>query len=89
MLADEKLRKSLSHARVRIEHLFGSHPHLISNILIKSVSRLRKKSVNREGVQTMVRNIFALQQNITNMVSVPNIHFDRARTYWQFLNEHV
>ncbi len=34
----------------------------------------------------MSRNVFALQQNLTNIIQFKEVHFDRVRKYYSWLN---
>lgn len=56
----------------------------MSNMLIKGLGKI--KSINRNGVLKMCRNVFALQQNLTNIVQFKELHFDRVRKFYQLLN---
>lgn len=60
--------------------------NLVSSIVISIMSRLRVLRVNRNGVSQICRNLFALQQNLTNIVVTQDGYFDHARQYWELLN---
>eukprot|EP00455_Lapot_gusevi_P022461 TRINITY_DN2337_c0_g1_i2.p1 TRINITY_DN2337_c0_g1~~TRINITY_DN2337_c0_g1_i2.p1 ORF type:complete len:418 (+),score=129.56 TRINITY_DN2337_c0_g1_i2:111-1256(+) len=83
-LAEEKLSPILP--PIKIRYLFGSLAPLISCIAINNLPRLHHLRVNPNGVAQMTRNLFALQQNLTNIVMTQEHHFDRARQYWDLLN---
>jgi hypothetical protein len=69
--------------------LGGSFP-LLSNILIRSIALLHDRRVNKKGVAKLTRDVFALQQNLTNILPMSEsngaVHFDKARTYFDLLN---
>jgi len=37
------------------------------------------KGIEANGVKKMHRNVFALQQNLTNITQFKEVHFDRVR----------
>ena len=43
------------------------------------------KQVEKNGVSKMHRNIFALQQNLTNIIQFKETHFDRVRKYYSLI----
>ena len=69
----------------KIKYLFGSTANLMSAIVIQIAGQLSIPRVNRNGVAQMCRNLFALQQNLTNIVVTHDGYFDRARQYWELL----
>ncbi|PRP74064.1 exocyst complex component 4 isoform a [Planoprotostelium fungivorum] len=71
--------------KIKLKYLFYSLPPLISNVLIKSLLR-KIKSVNKNGVLKMCRNVFALQQNLTNIVQFKEVYFNKVRRYYLLLN---
>lgn len=70
----------------KIRYLFDGLPRLISTILIRSLKKIKR--MNRIGVQKMIRNVLALQQNLTNIASNASKehYFERARKYFELLN---
>jgi hypothetical protein len=65
-------------------YIYGGLPRLLSNILISALSRL--EGINKNGVQKMIRNVFALQQNLTNYIPFDQEPFDRVRRFYELLN---
>jgi hypothetical protein len=90
MRADEKLSRYLSVERKRF--VFKGLPFVMSFLIIDGLPKLMDKRVNRFGLHKMQRNIFALQQAITNILTTTTESasaFDRARVYWEILFEDV
>ncbi|KAI7857397.1 Sec8 exocyst complex component-specific domain-containing protein [Circinella umbellata] len=64
---------------------FDGLPALIVHILISEASHIKR--MNSNGVQKMMRNILALQQNLANFVPPSqNSVMERAREYYQLFN---
>jgi hypothetical protein len=42
--------------------------------------------MNSLGVKKMIRNVFAVQQSLTNIIAFRETHFDRVRRYYSLLN---
>ncbi|GAA5800243.1 hypothetical protein HPULCUR_005668 [Helicostylum pulchrum] len=64
---------------------FDGLPGLIVYILISEASYIKR--LNSNGVQKMVRNILALQQNLSNFVPLAQCSMmERAREYYQLFN---
>ncbi|KAI9491703.1 Sec8 exocyst complex component-specific domain-containing protein [Zychaea mexicana] len=64
---------------------FDGLPALIVHILISEASHIKRMNVN--GVQKMMRNVLALQQNLANFVPPSqNSVMERAREYYQLFN---
>eukprot|EP01117_Protostelium_nocturnum_P014416 TRINITY_DN5482_c5_g1_i1.p1 TRINITY_DN5482_c5_g1~~TRINITY_DN5482_c5_g1_i1.p1 ORF type:complete len:882 (+),score=250.34 TRINITY_DN5482_c5_g1_i1:1213-3858(+) len=70
--------------KIKLRYLFYSLPPLISTVLIKSLRKI--KSINKNGVLKMCRNVFALQQNLTNIVQFKESYFNKVRKYYLLLN---
>jgi len=70
--------------KTKLRYLFEGLPRLISGTMISNIRKI--KSINRNGVLKMCRNVFALQQNLTNITQVKEIHFDRVRKFYWILN---
>jgi len=83
-MMDEVLSKHFSQAKLR--YMFGGASVLMSNIIIHSLPNLHDKRVNKQGVSKMCRNILALQQNLTSIISGQEAQFDRARQYYELLH---
>lgn len=64
---------------------FDGLPGLIVYILISEATYIKR--LNSNGVQKMVRNILALQQNLSNFVPLTQcLMMERAREYYQLYN---
>ncbi|KAI8063832.1 Sec8 exocyst complex component-specific domain-containing protein [Gongronella butleri] len=64
---------------------FDGLPALMVHILITEASFIKR--MNRHGAQKMIRNILALQQNLTNFVPPSqSAVMERARRYYQLFN---
>ncbi|KAI7903171.1 uncharacterized protein BX663DRAFT_433609 [Cokeromyces recurvatus] len=64
---------------------FDGLPGLIVHILISEASYIKR--LNSNGVHKMIRNIFALQQNLSNFVPLSQCSImERARQYYQLFN---
>ncbi|KAI8146190.1 hypothetical protein BJV82DRAFT_600834 [Fennellomyces sp. T-0311] len=64
---------------------FDGLPALIVHILISEASHIKRMNAN--GVQKMMRNVLALQQNLANFVPPSqNSVMERAREYYQLFN---
>lgn len=72
----------------KLRYLLGGLPLLMSALLIESL-KSRIEAINRNGVVKMVRNIFALQQNLTGMTTFNETPFDKARRYYELLNSNI
>lgn len=69
---------------LKTRFLFDRLAPLIARLLIKGLVSI--KGINKNGVFKMFRNVFALQQNLTNIVVRKEQHFDRVRKYYDLLN---
>ncbi|KAL0486151.1 exocyst complex component [Acrasis kona] len=67
------------------QYLFDGLGRLIADLLIDSVMHMTHKKFNQKGIQKMNRNIFSIQQNITNIVDSREILFNRVRQYYNML----
>jgi hypothetical protein len=73
----------LSQSKIRF--LLASLSYLMGAVLINSLTKI--KSINKWGVRKMCRNVFALQQNLTNIIiSTDEEPFEKARKYYELLN---
>ncbi|XP_032229704.1 exocyst complex component 4 isoform X2 [Nematostella vectensis] len=70
-------------AQHKFRYLFEGLGHLVSSILISNLSFIKK--INQNGIKKMCRNIFALQQNLTNITMSREGELDRARQYYELL----
>lgn len=87
MRADEKLSRYLSVEKKR--YVFAGLPYTLSLLVIDGLSKLVDKRVNKNGLLRMTRNIFSMQQTMTNILTASEQCFDRARQYWELLLEEV
>ncbi|XP_062522769.1 exocyst complex component 4-like [Corticium candelabrum] len=68
---------------LKFKYLFEGIGYLIASILISSTAYLQK--INANGIKRMCRNIFVLQQNLTNITMSREVDLDRARQYFELL----
>nr|CAD7589281.1 unnamed protein product [Timema genevievae] len=66
---------------INLQYIFEGLGHLIAKILITSAQYLDK--IDEPGIQKMCRNIFALQQTLTNITMAREIALDHARHYFE------
>ncbi|XP_074041952.1 exocyst complex component secretory 8 [Leptinotarsa decemlineata] len=76
---DEAITSSL-HPR-KCKYIFEGLGHLIAKILISSAQYM--SAINEGGIQRMCRNIFALQQTLTNITMTREVALDHARHYFE------
>ncbi|KAJ1909211.1 exocyst subunit [Tieghemiomyces parasiticus] len=80
IMCEELLAKSLP--KDEIEFIFSGLSHLISHILISNVTHL--KDLNYYGSRKMIRNILALQQNLTSISLTSEMSgLDHALKYYE------
>jgi len=82
--ADDDLSKFLP--PTKIKYLFSGISQIIITAIIRNLSRLHDKRLNKNGTLQISRNLFALQQNLTNIIVTKDGQFDRARQYFELLN---
>ncbi|KAI8991536.1 Sec8 exocyst complex component-specific domain-containing protein [Mycotypha africana] len=64
------------------EFVFDGLPRLIVHLLISEASYIKR--LNKNGIQKMLRNILALQQNMNNLVPTSQCSImERAKEYYQ------
>jgi len=82
---EEVMSSSLPTIKKRF--LFDGLAQLISNILIRYTQKVGK--VSMFGIKKLIRNLFALQQSLTNIIVSQENYFDRVRKYYElfFLTE--
>ncbi|XP_064602166.1 LOW QUALITY PROTEIN: exocyst complex component 4-like [Liolophura sinensis] len=78
---EEVLTQSLQPRKFR--YIFESLGFLVASILINSVQFLKK--INENGVKKMCRNIFAVQQNLTNITQSREADLDHARQFYELI----
>ena len=64
-----------------LQYIFEGLGHLIAKILISSAQYI--DHIDERGIQKMCRNIFALQQTLTNITMAREIALDHARQYFE------
>ncbi|XP_068708589.1 exocyst complex component 4-like isoform X2 [Montipora capricornis] len=67
----------------KFRYLFEGVGFLVSSILVSNVSEIKR--INPNGIKKMCRNIFAIQQNLTNITMSREGDLDRARQYYELL----
>jgi Exocyst complex component Sec8 C-terminal/Exocyst complex component Sec8 N-terminal len=81
---EEELRKYGS--LMKLQYVLNDLPRLITTIWIRSLPHMKNQSFTSNGVMQVQRNLFAVQQNLTNIVTNSFDHcFDRARQYFHLL----
>ncbi|KAK3603022.1 hypothetical protein CHS0354_037770 [Potamilus streckersoni] len=78
---EEVLSQSLQPKRFK--YIFESLGFLVSSILVNSMQYIKK--INENGIKKMCRNIFAIQQNLTNITMSRESDLDHARQYYELL----
>lgn len=76
---DEAMNSSLQPRKLK--YIFEGLGHLIAKILISSAQYI--DHIDERGIQKMCRNIFALQQTLTNITMAREIALDHARQYFE------
>lgn len=71
------------------QYIFEGLGHLIAKILISSTQYMQV--IDEGGIQRICRNIFALQQTLTNITMTREVALDHARHYFElfFLTSEV
>ncbi|CAB1413696.1 unnamed protein product [Pleuronectes platessa] len=67
----------------KFQYIFEGLGHLISCILINGAQYFKR--INDSGIKKMCRNIFVLQQNLTNITMSREADLDFARQYYEML----
>lgn len=78
---DEALSACLQPSKFR--YVFEGLGHLVASIIISSCQYVRR--INDNGVKKTCRNIFAIQQNLTNITLSREVALDHARHYYELL----
>lgn len=68
---------------ILIRYIFESLGLLVASILMNSIQYLKK--INENGIKKMCRNLFAIQQNLTNITMSREPDLDHARQYYELL----
>lgn len=67
----------------KFKYIFESLGFLVASILMSSIQYLTK--INENGIKKMCRNLFAIQQNLTNITMARETDLDHARQYYELL----
>ncbi|XP_030632590.1 exocyst complex component 4 [Chanos chanos] len=67
----------------KFQYIFEGLGHLISCILINGAQYFKR--ISESGIKKMCRNIFVLQQNLTNITMSREADLDFARQYYEML----
>ncbi|XP_028929114.1 exocyst complex component 4 isoform X1 [Ornithorhynchus anatinus] len=67
----------------KFQYIFEGLGHLISCILVNGAQYFRR--ISESGIKKMCRNIFVLQQNLTNITMTREADLDFARQYYEML----
>uniref|UniRef100_A0A3P8VFX6 Exocyst complex component Sec8 n=1 Tax=Cynoglossus semilaevis TaxID=244447 RepID=A0A3P8VFX6_CYNSE len=67
----------------KFQYIFEGLGHLISCILINGAQYFKR--ISESGIKKMCRNIFVLQQNLTNITMSREADLDFARSYYEML----
>ncbi|XP_060101994.1 exocyst complex component 4 [Heteronotia binoei] len=78
---DEAMSASLQ--QHKFQYIFEGLGHLISCILINGAQYFKR--ISESGIKKMCRNIFILQQNLTNITMSREADLDFARQYYEML----
>ncbi|RXG69635.1 Exocyst complex component 4 [Armadillidium vulgare] len=78
---DEALTATLQQRKCK--YIFEGLGPLISNILTAWVIHIRR--INENGIKKMCRNIFCIQQQLTNITMTRELALDKARQYYELL----
>ncbi|XP_008550620.1 exocyst complex component 4 [Microplitis demolitor] len=80
---DESLQSTLHPKKTK--YIFEGLGHLITKILITSAQYIDK--IDKSGIQRMCRNVFTLQQTLTNITMARELALDYARQYFELFYE--
>ncbi|XP_052228593.1 exocyst complex component 4-like isoform X2 [Dreissena polymorpha] len=78
---EELLAASLQPSKFK--YIFESLGYLVASILMNSMQFIKK--INENGIKKMCRNLFAIQQNLTNITMSRESDLDHARQYYELL----
>ncbi|XP_021371891.1 exocyst complex component 4-like isoform X1 [Mizuhopecten yessoensis] len=67
----------------KFKYIFEGLGFLVASILMNSIQFLPK--INENGIKKMCRNLFAIQQNLTNISMSRETDLDMARQYYELL----
>eukprot|EP00466_Bigelowiella_natans_P000030 jgi/Bigna1/125322/aug1.1_g30 len=81
---EDAICKYLDEEKVR--YVFSGLDQLMCSIMIRTLPLIAHRRITRDGVLQITRNLYALQQNLTNIVKSSGSCFDRARSYFELIN---
>ncbi|XP_046430735.1 exocyst complex component 4 isoform X1 [Neodiprion virginianus] len=76
----DEAMQSILHPK-KAKYIFEGLGHLIAKIIITSAQFMEK--IDEIGIQRMCRNVFALQQTLTNITMARELAMDHARQYFE------
>ncbi|KAJ8025994.1 Exocyst complex component 4 [Holothuria leucospilota] len=82
---EEALHSSLQ--PIKFKYIFEGLGHLISYLLINSTQHIKR--INENGIKKMCRNIFILQQCLTNITMARETDLDQTRQYYELMYKNV
>lgn len=68
-----------------LQYIFEGLGHLIAKILITSAQYIER--IDESGIHKMCRNVFTLQQTLTNITMTRELALDYARQYFELFYE--
>ncbi|EGG18628.1 exocyst complex subunit 4 [Cavenderia fasciculata] len=68
----------------KCQFLFGGIAKLIGKLLINRLVHIKQLNIN--GVAKLCKNVYTLQQNLTNIIVKREMFFDRIRQFYQSLS---
>ncbi|XP_011498011.1 PREDICTED: exocyst complex component 4 [Ceratosolen solmsi marchali] len=80
---DEAFQSTLHQKKTK--YIFEGLGHLIAKILITSGQYIER--IDKSGIQRMCRNVFTLQQTLTNITMTRELALDHARQYFELFYE--
>ena len=79
--AEETMQVALPPARIRF--IFDGLTALAAHVLIANIKYIKR--LNQPGARKLVMNVRSLQQNLANVVSMPERELEKARQYYELL----
>ncbi|XP_077991947.1 exocyst complex component 4-like isoform X2 [Glandiceps talaboti] len=67
----------------KFQYLLEGLGHLIASILVNGAQYIKR--INENGIKKMCRNIFSIQQNLTNITMSRETDLDNSRQYYELL----
>ncbi|XP_070541139.1 exocyst complex component 4-like isoform X2 [Ptychodera flava] len=75
---------SISLQQHKFKYILEGIGHLIASILVNGAQYIKR--MNEYGIKKMCRNIFSIQQNLTNITMSREADLDNARQYYELLD---